>query len=350
MPVNTGLSSVDNQDKLKPLQRLGEKEHADVSCLNCGRELSGPFCSGCGQEAREANRPLLPLIKEFADEFFRFDSRLLNTTLALIFRPGFLTLEYLKGRRAKYLSPFRMFITVSVIFFIVLFQTQPINVVTPNIGTLQSSAKSAATGKMQPAKVVSVNIDSAHTDDDDYSGWPGISKGAIDWNGRNIDLSRLPKTEAEYIAMERDPKNHDKHPAMVQRIIEHVYQLRANPQQFVGSLEDWISKSVFLLVPLFAWQLWFFYIRTKRLYVEHLVFTLHTHTFAFLAGMVTLINPHKLAPITLPATALYIFVSMLVVYKQGILKTLAKFSILGISYAILLALVVALAALAAFLF
>ncbi len=89
-------------------------------CLNCGDSLTGNFCANCGQEAVDERAAIWPLVSDVLSEFARWDSKFVRTLLPLLFRPGYLTNEYNLGKRASYLAPFRLFLSVSVLFFLLL--------------------------------------------------------------------------------------------------------------------------------------------------------------------------------------------------------------------------------------
>jgi hypothetical protein len=93
---------------------MGELTH----CLNCGGELHGPFCAGCGQRAVPANPTVRELASEAWNEMTGYDGRIMATLRGLM-RPGFLTREYLAGRRAQFLPPLRVYLIVSVIYFVI---------------------------------------------------------------------------------------------------------------------------------------------------------------------------------------------------------------------------------------
>src|SRR5210317_289236 len=91
------------------------------NCLNCGTELRGQYCGSCGQRARGRLISLWELLQDAFGDLFEVDSRLWRTLIPLLIRPGKLTLDYLEGRRARYMPPFRMYLVLSVIFFVVAF-------------------------------------------------------------------------------------------------------------------------------------------------------------------------------------------------------------------------------------
>jgi len=93
--------------------------HADVgpSCLNCNTRLHGQFCHTCGQKAASASVKLHDFVHEATHEFLHLDGKILNTLKLLVARPGQLTVEFLEGRRARFISPLRVYLTFSLIFF-----------------------------------------------------------------------------------------------------------------------------------------------------------------------------------------------------------------------------------------
>src|SRR5206468_8575282 len=90
---------------------------APRDCLNCGAPVSQRFCPACGQAAVDPNPTLREFAHEAAGEFLLWDGKLATTFRLLLTKPGELTREYLGGRRARYLSPLRLYLTCSVLFF-----------------------------------------------------------------------------------------------------------------------------------------------------------------------------------------------------------------------------------------
>src|SRR5690242_8397814 len=86
-------------------------------CLNCGTELHGDFCAACGQKATHANPTFHDLLHEFTHELLHIDGRLWTSLRLLFTRPGFLTREYVAGRRAPYVPPLRLYLICSVAYF-----------------------------------------------------------------------------------------------------------------------------------------------------------------------------------------------------------------------------------------
>jgi hypothetical protein len=91
------------------------------SCLNCGTQLTGQYCGQCGQRATSRFISIWELLRDAFGDLFELDSRLWRTLAPLLVRPGLLTKDYLEGRRARYMPPFRMYLVLSLLFFVVAF-------------------------------------------------------------------------------------------------------------------------------------------------------------------------------------------------------------------------------------
>src|ERR1700753_2472510 len=96
----------------------GHGPPANPNCLNCGAPLAAHYCSACGQAADVHVPTSRELLHEVLEGVTHSDSRLWRTLTTLWFRPGELTLEFIRGRRVAYLPPFRLYLVVSVILFI----------------------------------------------------------------------------------------------------------------------------------------------------------------------------------------------------------------------------------------
>lgn len=87
---------------------MSPNEHSP-NCRNCGAALAGEYCGRCGQREGRGDRGFAALLGELAGELFDWDSRFWRTLWPLLVRPGFLTAEYIAGRRARYVAPLRLY-------------------------------------------------------------------------------------------------------------------------------------------------------------------------------------------------------------------------------------------------
>jgi len=92
------------------------------ACKNCNQQLlpKSHYCSNCGQSVTQFQRPIKPVLTDMLHESLDIDGRLLLTLKTLLFKPGFLTLEYCNGKRQKYTPPLRMYLVISIIFFLLV--------------------------------------------------------------------------------------------------------------------------------------------------------------------------------------------------------------------------------------
>jgi len=84
-------------------------------CPNCSAPLKGPYCSDCGQRQTDLDRPFRDIAGEAMESFLSFDARILRTVWPLVRRPGLLTVDFLAGRRARYVHPFKLYFAASVL-------------------------------------------------------------------------------------------------------------------------------------------------------------------------------------------------------------------------------------------
>ena len=90
-----------------------------VECPNCGRAVDGAYCAGCGQKVAPVNPTLSDVFRDFTHEALNVDGKTIRSARLLFAKPGFLTREYYEGRRARYVSPIRLYLIFSVIYFAV---------------------------------------------------------------------------------------------------------------------------------------------------------------------------------------------------------------------------------------
>jgi hypothetical protein len=199
----------------------GEKtDITEVTCATCGNPVHGTFCSSCGEKVlSEKDHSLWHFVLEWFELFFHFDTKLLRTLKLLVFKPGFLTKEYWTGRRRTYMRPFQLLILLNVVYFF-------------------SSALAAHWG--YGARVMFPTIE-------DLLGYRIYSH----WLSGVVQ----DKLHADHISWD-------------------TYQ-----QAFDAHLEQLAKSLVVLLVPLLALFLQLLYIRTKKLFLDHLIAAFHLVSF-----------------------------------------------------------------------
>jgi hypothetical protein len=243
----------------------------DGGCLNCGATLVGPYCHRCGQEAVDRRRSLRALLSDALGDLFSFDSRILRTAGPLFLRPGFLTAEWVKGRRVDYVPPLRLYVFTAAVFFFVIAATgaSVVQLSTSSSGERVSVEEMARRAETAPAREPGAEeVAAAGERMDDF------------WNR----LSRAVGTDAA---------------------------------GFKSDVVDTLATVSLLLAPASALILALLY--RRRYLVEHVVFTLHFHVFVYaLLGGLTLMTGGEESPVAgtvvMSLMGLYLFLALRRVY------------------------------------
>ena len=313
----------ESEEELRPLP----------SCPNCGTSLSGQYCGNCGQRARSRLISLWELIREAFGDFLELDSRLWQTLGPLLVRPGKLTRDYLLGRRARFMPPFRTYLVLSVVFFLVAFfnPREEFNVLFEPAAETEEVA--------DPAELAEdgniVGDDALPDEDEDSNGINfNVTSGESDaqCDVEDIKTADIPDWLSSRLTPER-----------LQLMCERV--LADDGRALFGKLRDNVPVALFVLLPLMALVLKVTYPLSKRYYVEHLLFVVHYHAFVFLMLTLQVLFARFGALVSMPESAIdavligtalyipaYLFRSMQRVYGQGVLITVVKYVFLLLSY------------------
>ncbi|GAA0534294.1 hypothetical protein FHS83_003041 [Rhizomicrobium palustre] len=260
-------------------------------CANCGSALTGKFCAVCGQSSDHHRRSVKHLLTDLFKDIASFDSRILRTAYALLMKPGELALAFHEGRTQRYVPPIRLYLFVSLLFFLTLSMT--------GLALMQFVLKSHA------AKLVEANGHSYLATSG--GGRTEISKSELK-DGKNHFLisGEVELFQREGVAHSKiDPEalsqltNELEHKAVKSRegkdgfiartVIGTSLKLAKDPAALNGALTAWMPRVLFLLLPLFALILSAFYWRQRNtlFFVDHLVFSLGFHTFGWLLLLAT---------------------------------------------------------------
>jgi hypothetical protein len=305
------------------------------SCDNCGAPLTGAYCSACGQRVLHHGLSVREFLADAAEVITHADSRFWRTFLPLLARPGFLTQQYILGRRASYLPPFRLYLVLSVVFFLMIPLT--------NSGPGDSSKRYVQTST--PAQIhaaLQKEIDEA-TDPAD--------KAELQSQLQNFDAVRnklAPVMEGDGHSCSRLTEMASIPAWLRQRLVDACTKTQQDQGRSLGrSLVHNLGRAMFVLLPLLAALMLLLYWRPRRHYVEHLLLLLHNHAFVFLALTVLMILERFVLSDSLAAwfgTAVslymifYLYQSMRRVYGQGWFETLLKFGALSFAYVVCAAL------------
>jgi hypothetical protein len=243
-----------------------------TTCLNCSSALSGPFCSECGQRAVPPHPSLAQLVGEAFAELSGWDGKIADTMRLLVLRPGKLTVEFLEGKRAQFISPVRLYLWCSVLYFL-----------------LAASA---------PHR----NVDVAVTLSGKNGARENIAGAATNKN--------LTDAERKEIAAKVETA-----PGPLRPVIRRMMK---DPAALQADVFSSIPKALFVLLPVFAGILAVFY--RKRRYAEHLFYALHLHAFAFAALTLTALTKYTHSVLTSTIVGVVVLVLWLPFYTHRSLR------------------------------
>jgi hypothetical protein len=323
-------------------------------CLNCDDPTPGRFCPSCGQRKVDVQVSVRALVADVVEDQFVVNRALPRTLAALLLRPGFLTAEYLQGRIVRYIPPFRLYLVASVLFFLLasFVGLQAVDRITPGTDRgaehpdslrLELQARYAAlattdtlelpAGVRRIVQQVLVNTAEAlRTLEDTAVIRDSASLAAI----RTLaDQTVAPGTLQQWA---REIRVRSRSPAVQRALDRKLAQVgHLEPRQalraLVSDLLEYAPHMVFLLLPVFALLLKALYVRRGRYYAEHFVFALHVHAFFFIIAIIMFLLPWGgVNGLLLLWMIAYTWLAMRRVYRQGWLRTTAKWALLGWSY------------------
>lgn len=357
----------------------GETGPAGQHCLNCGAPLTGQYCGQCGQRATNRLISLWELLRDAFGDLFELDSRLWRTLIPLMLRPGQLTSDYLRGRRMRYMPPFRMYLVLSLLFFVIVFfdPRQELALLyepdqLPAAGEQAADGDGGATmpGRGEEAEarrtleeLVSQGvIDEAVLERFDAgvttrtAPEPADAPAPADESGGDADESDGPSVNIDFGDGEDrcnvDDMDLSGAPQFIQRRLteerlRHVCErvTEVGGYGVLRAMLDNVPVALLLLLPALALVMKLLYPLSRRYYVEHLLFIVHFHAFFFLlltlqvlwARSMGLVGaPSAMSVLPIVATSFYVpvylFRSMRSVYEQGRVLTFLKFLGLIVAY------------------
>jgi hypothetical protein len=324
------------------LNTVNENEVPQQACSNCHAMITGPYCGQCGQGSESSIKYFWTVILHLLDDIFSFDSRASRTLWPLLTRPGFLTNEYILGRRVHYVPPLRLYLFISIVFFITLkfFAASDSNAISINNSEemltqvrdhisdlkqqhevlINNAPTKSQESQLQAIQLVKQNLDTFNTYQNDLS---------------NPDNKLLKAITSELVSLEFEKLKSNK-PLSVEsqkqytKMTEQIVKARKGEKinfmslvnssdetllfsflsaeknkklnKFANELEEKASKAIqngtgpllqqtisklpqliFVLLPLFAVILKIMYMFSNRFYMEHLTVALHSHSFVFLS-------------------------------------------------------------------
>ncbi|MCB0454106.1 MAG: DUF3667 domain-containing protein [Aequorivita sp.] len=335
-------------------------QYRDTKCLNCGQalDISDVYCPYCSQLNSNKQLSAKDFFGEFLNSIVVFDSRFRNTLNDLLFKPGVITRNYAKGQRLKYANPFRFFLSVSIIYFLV---NGLLNAITPsadnNTNNLNLNTKIADRAFMDSlsqniSKTTSKAINLADSIKAQQA--PKPIKYASD---EELDAMSFMESYTERFSLYNSfyKETKIKNPEVALDSLHHgntpfnrwVYsknttidKIKENPSAFMNYVISKIPFFLFFFTPFFALSFWLIYARKKYTYMEHMIFIFHIFSFIFLA-MLLFIVPDLIIGSQFLLACLFIFIGPIYFYKalrnfyqQNRALTLIKFVFLNTVFVI----------------
>lgn len=335
-----------------------------LTCPNCGKPLIGPYCAICGQPHNTHRRSLRHLVQEIVKDIVSFDSRILRTAKALLWQPGELPEAFREGRTQPYVPAVRLYLFVSLLFFLFLsasglalvqlgLQAESVTFTHDNAGRVyrivngqriqMKELRSDAAGNLFVAGPADTKIELPKGKADGKTVNNTITTRAVFFaRPGNKDVQITPDLRKRLDSINKEMANDTANASWFMRgVYGTITRLETDPAALNGPLTTWIPRILFVLLPLFAVVLMLFHRRQRKqyLFVDHLVFSLTMHSFAFVvligaAVLAQILSGGWVAALTWITISVYFFMSLKHFYGQGWVKTGLKFAGIAFIYAV----------------
>jgi hypothetical protein len=325
------------------------KKHyrSDKTCLNCGKTVPDKFCSNCGQENIELKEDFLHMAIHSIGHYFHFESKFFSSIVPLFTKPGFLTKEYFAGKRASHLNPISMYIFISILFFFLFSINSSLN----KKGILEDSVaeeKALTQEEMAEAKATISNEVSEKAGAYTYNLLNNAQKipdNTGDHDG--VVVFTHPTADKTNTAEAADKNSY----AEVNTGMGHSLKTKfrkvmdddLSGELFKNKLINHLPKVMFILLPLFALILMLVNRKSTKYYVEHLIYSIHVHSFLFLFASILIVLNWILPFLSdwiqllgLIVVVWYIYRSMRNIYRGTRWRTVYKFFLLSFAYSFLM--------------
>jgi ribosomal protein L37E len=241
----------------------------DTECQNCGHTVAQIYCPHCGQKNTETRQSFWHLITHFAEDLTHYDGAFWKTIKYLLFRPAFLTKEYLMGKRMAYVPPVKLYIFISFIAFFLpaIMPDMSKEAESDTEENIDAVTHPVLLNKQENVWITSLN----------YT------------NGQLVIANPMSyKSVKEMDSIENIKPDGVKMGAfqhwMGKRLI-HLYSSNTPKQvgeKFSEGFVHNMPKVIFLYMPFFAFWLWLFHSKKRWYFFDHSIFTLHFFSFLLL--------------------------------------------------------------------
>ncbi len=337
-------------------------------CENCGAELSGKYCAQCGQPAIDYRRSFRHVIVDVLDSFLNWDSKFFATIGLLIVKPWRLTNEFLAGKRVRYLNPLRLYLLASILFFFAVnYGARGLHVDPSKLGPKDRTEIEADLKKEDLPPEARAKLERLLREPSPppapavppASGAPSLpraSSPAVEASAPAAPPKETfgPVTDRPFVIFDAGTKPSTPFEQWLEaRAKDKMGEHGTKMGLFISTLFSNLPYMMLCCIPLFAFVLKVLYIRRHIFYIDHLIYALHIHTFAYTGIMLIVlatIGLNRAVPGTIAGWAIallwiafvvQIFLSIRRIYRQGWFISTFKFFVGGFIYMIVLFLALA---------
>ena len=261
----------------------GAHHGASDNCLNCGTLLApeAKFCHACGQDTANHPPSLFEFVHEFITHYVALEGTLWRSLKGLAFRPGFLTVEYLAGRKMRYVLPLRLLLTLGFIFFLAVKLVPEDSEDTQTAAELSEVIQNESKAPQASAPAASAAASATAT----------LRLGALKATVQRVDESETG-TSVDKSHVEFEQSNI---PAWIAPQFKSAQKRWSeNPQgeydRLMTKVRGLMPYAVLCSLPFFAGILSLVFWWRRLTYGAHFVFAMHLHAFFYL-GLTLLLIP-----------------------------------------------------------
>jgi hypothetical protein len=330
------------------------RQHADIPvgtpCANCETPLAGPHCHECGQLAEDFHKSVWKLMVEAVESLLHLDGRLFSTLPALVRNPGKLTRDYMEGRRASQVAPFRMFLVILLIAFFVghaaLKAGEKHEAADGEHAAVAGAPAFKYNGRVAtPGSEAMAEFEREVMADPDLSvaeKQTQIAAARGDWASfsRNLAADVSEKARTNAAAANADDEKlrvtsrvaDDKQLESIQHWAQTRYDaVKDDPERFALIMEIWAHRVAILALPVSALMLTLLFAFNRRFYVfDHVIFSMHSLSFQLLL-LIVIMALSVLTPLAwwlLWLAPVHLFLHMKGAYQRSVFGTLARMFVL----------------------
>jgi hypothetical protein len=327
-------------------------------CENCGAQLQGRWCGQCGQAAVDYRRSFRHVVADMLESFLNWDSKFFTTIALLILKPWRLTNEFLTGHRVRYVNPLRLYLLASILFFFAVnygaksLRLEPGKLAPKDRAELQEELKKEDLPAAAREKLQALLQEPSPSPVPSASSLAPSAAPAPEGARHRREYGKIG--DRPFAVFDSEEKTSTPFERWIEgRAKEKMGEHGTKMGLFISTLFSNLPYMMLCCIPLFAFVLKILYVRRRIFYIDHLIYALHIHTFAYVGIMLIVlatVGLNRAAPVLIAgwiiallwiAFVMQIFLSIRRVYRQGWFISVFKFLFGGVVYLIVLAVALA---------